>query len=318
MLLADLSNIMKRDVQENRKCSSLKSFFPLYFFIAPGLIIVILFQYLPMFSNIIAFMDYDMFKGWMGLGSQFIGFANFSFLSEPWFYSLAYRTLLYSISILLTSFPLSIVLALMINELRNYQFKRVIQTISYLPHFVSWVTVAGLVYIFLSIDVEGLVNNIIVAMGGERVLFMHESEFFLPLLIITQIWKETGWGSIIYLAAIATINIELYEAAWVDGAGRWKQLIHITLPSIIPTTCILLIFSIGGLFNGNFDQFFNFQNNIIRDDTNVIATFVYYKGLREGDYSLSAAVGLFQGLVSFILIMLANRFSKKVSESGIV
>lgn len=302
-----------------KKRSKWRNFTQLYLFLLPAMTIVFLFQYLPMLSNVVAFLEYDMFNGWMGLSSPFVGFKNFNFFNQEWFYSLAFRTIFYNVSVLLISFPFSIILALMINELKDLHFKKVIQTISYMPRFVSWVTVGGIIYIFLSLEPEGLINNILVDwFGQEKILFMHEPAYFLPLMLISQIWKDTGWGSILYLASMATINPELYEAAKVDGAGRWKQLLHITLPCIMPTTFILLIFNMAGLFAGNFDQIFNLQNAIIRDDTNVITTFVYYKGIVERDFGVAAAIGLFQGIVSFIFIMSSNYLSKKVSGNSIV
>ncbi len=291
--------------------------YPLYFGVLPSILLTLIFSYLPMFTNVIAFMDYDMFNGWLGLGSPFVGFQNFSFLKDPDFYKLVTRTLTYSVAGLIFSFPASLLLALALNELRNELFKRTIQTISYIPHFVSWVTVASLVYIFLSVDPSGLINNLKQAMvGGERISFMQKPEYFLAILLITGVWKEIGWGTIIYLASITSIDPQLYEAAQIDGAGRWKQMLHVTLPGIMPATVILLIFAVGGLFSSNFDQIYNLQNDVIRNDVSTINLYVYYKGLRDQQYSLSTAIGLFQGVISFILIRTANFISKKVADVG--
>lgn len=241
-----------------RRMNNLWSFRALYLFILPSLALTFLFSYLPMFSNAIAFMDYKMTKGWLGLGSPFVGLKHFKFVMEPWFYTLVGRTLVYSLSVLLTSFPASVILALLINELRGVTFKKISQTVSYIPHFVSWVTVAGLFYVFLTYDQTGIVNDIkVVLVGGERYSYMQYPDLFLPFLILSQLWKETGWGSILYLATIVSIDQQLYEAAWVDGAGRFRQMLHITLPCLIPTASIILIMSMGGVLSTNFEQIFN-------------------------------------------------------------
>jgi len=272
-----------------------------------------------MFSNLIAFMDYDFTAGWFGLGSPFVGLKHFSFLREPWFYSLAGRTLLYSVTLLVFSFPASLILALLLNELRHLLFKKTIQTIFYIPHFVSWVTVAGMVYLFTSVDLSGAVNNLKQALfGGERISFMQNQEVFLPVLLITQLWKEIGWGTILYLAAITMIDPQLYEAAEVDGASRWKRMLHITLPGLSSTTSILLIFALGGIFTSNFDQIFNLQNPVIREYTDTINVFVYYRGIAAHQYSFATAVGLFQGVVTFLLITGTNYMTKKLNNTGII
>lgn len=285
----------------------------------PAIAICLVFQYLPMFSNYIAFLDYDFNKGWFGFGSPFVGLKNFEFIATPAFIELLLRTLLYSATMLLFCFPTSLVLALLMNELRIDMFKKTVQTISYMPHFVSWVTVSGLVYMFLTTDTTGLVNNVLESVFHmERKIYMQDKGFFLPILIITQIWKETGWGTILYFAAIANIGPQLYEAADIDGATRLQKAVHITLPGLIPTTCILLIFSLGGLVSSNFDQIFNLQNPMLRPDTDTINIHVFYRGLKNHQYAYASAVGLFQGLVSFVLIMATNAITKRTSNIGII
>lgn len=291
----------------------------LHMFLIPAFVLTFFFSYLPMFSNVIAFMHYNMFKGWMGLGSEWVGFDNFAFLKEQWFYKLAFRTLYFNITMLLFSFPASLILALLLNELKSHTFKKYAQTISYVPHFVSWVTVASLVYIFLSVDISGLVNNLKVALfGGERILFMQDKDYFLPVLVISQVWKEIGWGSILYLAAISTVDPQLYEAATVEGAGRWKQMLHITLPCLAPTTVIIMIFSVASMFGGNFDQIITLQNQVIQADTNIIGTDIYYRGVKGANYSVAMAVGLFSGLISFILLRIANYSGKKIADTSVI
>jgi putative aldouronate transport system permease protein len=291
----------------------------LYLFLVPAIAFTLLFQYLPMFGNYIAFLDYDFTNGWMGLLSPFTGLKNFSFVSELWFWQLAGRTVLYSFSLLIFSFPAPLILALLLNEIKKQLFKQVLQTISYIPHFVSWVTVSGLFYLFLSTDISGLVNNIQQALtGGERISYMQNPNLFVVFLVLSNLWKEIGWGTILYLAAITMIDPQLYEAAEIDGASRWSRIWYITLPSLLPTVCILLIFSLGGLFSSNFDQVFNMQNSVIRNDTNTINTFVYFRGVQNQQYSFAAAVGLFQGFVSFLLIMSTNYVTKKLNNIGII
>ncbi|MBO7744721.1 sugar ABC transporter permease [Paenibacillus sp. MWE-103] len=293
----------------------------LYLFLLPALALTFVFAYLPMFSNYIAFLDYDFNKGWFGFGSKFVGFDNFAkFLHDHKFYTLIGRTLLYSVTMMVATFPAPLILALLLNELRGERFKKIVQTTSYIPHFVSWVTVAGLFYLFLTVDATGLVNNIrqFFDPGAERISFMQDAHNFLPVLVISEIWKETGWGTILYLAALTTIDPQQYEAAQVDGASRFQRLRYITLPGLVPTMCILLIFSLSGLLATNFDQVFNLQNKMIRLDTDTIGVYTYYQGLVSGQYSYSAAVGLFQGLVSFILIMATNATTKRLSNVGII
>lgn len=300
-------------VGKNRKLYSL------YLFLLPSILVTLLFSYLPMFSNYIAFLNYKFSNGWMGLGSPFVGLKNFSFISKQWFWEIAGRTVLYSSTTLLFSFPAPLILALLLNEIKNKTYKRVVQTVSYIPHFISWVTVSGLFYLFLTVDSSGIVNNVLALMGfTDRVSFMQKPELFLPFLVLSQMWKEIGWGTILYLAALTTINPELYEAASIDGASRMKRVWHITLPSLLPTTSILLIFSLGHLFGSNFDQVFNMQNSVIRQYTDTIDIFNYYNGVQNQQYSLSAAVGLFQGLITFVLIMVTNHVTKRVSDTGII
>lgn len=290
----------------------------LYLFLAPALLLTLIFGYLPMFSNIIAFMDYKITNPMFGLASPFVGFKWFSFLKEGWFYEIAGRTVLYSFMTLLFGFPASLILALLFNELRSQVFKKVVQTISYVPNFVSWVTTAGLVYLFLSVDSTGLVNNIAQSVFHlPRQSFMQNPNAFLPILIVTNLWKNVGWGTILYMAALSTIDEQIYEAAEVDGAGRWAKLVHITLPGLIPTFCILLIFALGGLFSVNFDQVFNLQNSVIRQDVMTINLYTYYNGIVNGNYPISTAVGLFQGVVSFILIYSVNKVTRRLADTGI-
>ena len=297
----------------------IRQLMPLYIFLLPAIGITLVFAYLPMFSNYIAFLDYDFVKGWFGFASPFMGLKNFAFLKEAWFYQLAGRTILYSLAVIVFSFPAPLILALLINELRHALYKKCVQTVSYIPHFVSWVTVGGLFYLFMSTDPSGLINNIKTALfGGPRISFMQDSKLFLPFIVISQVWKELGWGTIIYLAAITVVDPQLYEAAEVDGASRWKRMWHVTLPGLLPTTCILLILTLNGLFSSNFDQILNLQNDVIRNETYTINVFTYFRGVRNAQYAFAAAVGLFQGLVSLVLVLIVNNTTKRLGDTGII
>jgi putative aldouronate transport system permease protein len=293
--------------------------YPLYLFLVPAVIVTFLFAYLPMFSNIVAFMDYDLLKGWFGLGSPFVGFKWFGVIfRDPAFFQLIGRTLLYQVLILAFTVPAPFILAMLINEVSNRAFKRSVQTISYLPHFISWVTVASLIYLFLSTDTTGIINDFKQAVfGGPRIVFMKYAQNFPWVLTFSSIFKETGWGSIIYLAAIASLDVELYEAAMIDGAGRWKQFRYITFPGVLPTTMILIIFAMAGLLSSNFDQIYNLQNPIILMDTNTINMYTYYEGVLGRHYAVAAAVGLFQGAVNCLTLLGANRLSKTLTEYGL-
>lgn len=291
----------------------------LYLFLIPAVVLTFLFGYLTFFSIPIAFMDYNMFRGWFGLGSDWVGLRHFqAFLTDSWFWEMTGRTVLYSFIGIIIGFPASLILALLFNELRNANFKKTVQTISYVPNFVSWVTVAGLVYLFMSIEPTGLINNIVTAItGGERVSYMMNSNNFLPVLVLTGVWKSVGWGTIMYMAAIAGIDPQLYEAAEIDGAGRLGRAVYITFPGLLPIFCILLIFATGGLFSVSFDQVFNLENQVIRENVQTIDFFTYQRGIIGGRYSQATAVGLFQSAVSFLLVITVNKVARKVSDTGI-
>lgn len=292
---------------------------PLYLFLVPGVVITFLFAYLPMFSNVIAFMDYDITAGWLGLASPFVGFKWFiTIFRDPKFFRLVWRTLYYSAAVLVLSVPAPFILAMLMNELSNKAFKRTVQTISYLPHFISWVTIASLIYLFLSTDTSGIVNNIRQLLGAKnRIIFMKYPANFPIVLSLSSVYKEMGWGSIIYLAAISALDVELYEAAAIDGAGRWKQFTNITFPGVLPTTMILLIFAMAGLLSSNFEQIYNLQNDLIVLDTNTINVYTYRTGVQGRKYSIATAVGLFQGGVNCLMLLSANWVSKRLTEYGL-
>ncbi|MBB6735574.1 sugar ABC transporter permease [Cohnella sp. CBP 2801] len=287
----------------------------LYILLAPAILFVFVFVYMPLPGIMVAFKDYDVFKGFWG--SDWVGLEHIREVFElPMIGDAVVQTLLISTLTLLVCFPAPILLALLLNELRLKLFKRVAQTLLYLPHFLSWISVIGIAYAFYSI--YGPLNDIRLWLFGadtERVMFLANQNFFIPNVLLLSLWKETGWSTVIFLASIAAVDPQLYEAAYIDGAGRFKQTIHITLPSILPTVMIMLIFQLGNLFQSNFELIYGLQNPFV--NTEVISTVIYKQGIQQGAYALSTALGFIQGLIAFILTVAANFLSKKLTSSGI-
>lgn len=288
----------------------------LLLFVSPAIILTLFFSYLPMFGNIIAFQDFDIADGFFG--SPFVGLQNFiKLFDDPHALLVIKNTIILSLVNLVFTFPAPIILALLLNELKSMAFKKTVQTISYLPHFISWVIILGFVKQMTSLD-GGTINSIKVALfGGEPIMFLAKAELFLPIIVITNVWKEIGWNTIIFLAALSGIDSQLYEAASIDGAGRLKQVYHVTLPGMLPTVIILLILSLSHIFGTNFDQVYNLINVHIQDKVDVLETYVYREGIQKAKYPFAAAVGLFQGVISFILIIVTNKLSKKFTEISI-
>ncbi|MFC3798461.1 ABC transporter permease [Cohnella sp. GCM10012308] len=283
----------------------------------PAILWMILFNYIPMYGIIIAFQEYTPFKGF--IHSDWTGLANFKELfADPTFRESLSNTFKISIAKLVFGFPAPIVLALLLNELVFKRFKRVVQSLTYLPYFVSWVLVVGLMYTLLDPD-TGVLAKLLVRLGliGDETMLMGSAHSFLALVVITEIWKNIGWNSIIYLAAIAGIDPQMYEAAVMDGANRFQRIWHITLPAIKPTIIILLILSIGGLVNSNFDQMYLMQNSMTQDAANVLSVYSYKMGLVSGRFSYGTAVGLFQSLVAFVLMYMANYSSRKITKESL-
>lgn len=283
----------------------------IYLMALPVLAYYIIFHYGPMYGVIIAFKNFSPGRGI--LGSSWVGFQWFKdFFSSYYFGRLLRNTVLINVLNLIFSFPAPIILALLLNELRHERFKKTVQTVSYLPHFISLVVICGMIHDFTARD--GIINDIVEWFGGERKTMLLEPGLFRPIYIISGIWQNVGWDSIIYLAALSGIDQELYEAAVIDGANRWKQTLHITLPGILPTIVILLIMRIGAMMNVGHEKIILLYNSNIYETADVISTFVYRKGLSQANYSYSAAVGLFNSIVNFVLIILANWFSRKATE----
>lgn len=285
-----------------------------YIMAIPMLVYYILFHYQPMYGAIIAFKNFSPGGGIMG--SPWAGFTHFeSFFSSVYFWRVLRNTVLINFYNLIFGFPAPIILALLLNEIRNNIFKRTVQTVSYLPHFISIMVVCGMIIDFTSSD--GIINDIMAMFGGERSTLLLKPELFRPIYVSTNIWQEVGWGSIIYLAALTSIDPQLYEAAIIDGAGKWKQTWNITIPGIMPTIVILLILRIGQMMNVGFEKIILLYNPNTYETADVISSFVYRKGLLEFNYSYSAAVGLFNSIINFTLIVTANWISRKLNETSL-
>ncbi|MBD3917207.1 sugar ABC transporter permease [Paenibacillus sp. PR3] len=287
----------------------------LYFLLLLPIAYFILFKYVPMYGAAIAFQDYSIFKG--VTGSEWIGFENFRELfAMSQFYEVVRNTLLLNLLDLVFSFPAPIILALLLNELRVMWFKKTAQTLLYLPHFISWIIIGGLVYQMFSNN-GGLVNNLITSLGFHSVPFLTEKNHWLLVYLGTGIWQSAGWGTIIYLAALTGINKELYEASEVDGAGRLKKMWHITLPGIRSTIVVMLIMQLGHIMTIGFERPFVMGNDLVKDYSEVISTFVYKAGLQSAQFSLATAMGLFQALVGLVFVIASNAIAKKFGEQGI-
>lgn len=286
-----------------------------YLMALPVILYYLIFQYGPMYGTIIAFKQYDIVKGvW---GSPWVGFKYFIEFFESFYFERTLRnTLLISLYELLWGFPAPIILALLLNELRHNKFKRVVQTITYLPHFVSTVVICGMIFDFVSRN--GFITEIFVFLGGERTNLLSQPQYFRTIFISSGIWQGVGWGTIIYLSALSGIDMEQYEAAMIDGAGRLKQLIHITLPGLMPTIVILLILRIGQVMSVGFEKIILLYNPNTYETADVISSYVYRKGLGEAfQFSFTAAVGLFQSVINFTLVISANWISRKVNETSL-
>lgn len=286
----------------------------LFLIALPGLLHFLIFKYIPLAGNIIAFQDFNLFQGF--LHSKWVGLKHFIYMfNYPEFFMVLRNTLRFGLYSILFGFPAPLLLALLLNEIRMEWFKRTMQTLLYLPHFLSWVIVGG---IFVEVLAnEGIVNTILGRFGFEPVSFLTEPKYFLGVVIGAGIWKEIGWSMIIYLAAMTSINPNLYEAAMVDGAGRWRRMWSITLPSLTPTIIILFLLRIGHLMDANVEQVLFFLNPLVREVGEVFDTYVYRVGLTGGLYSYTTAIGIFKAVVSVVLVVSLNKLSKKTTGETI-
>lgn len=308
----------------NERFAQIKKHRIFYLFLLPAVISAFIFNYIPMGGVIMAFQDYLPQNGW--LHSDFVGLTHFiEFLTDPDFYRALWNTLGINFLMILVGFPLPIIFSLALNEMRSQKFKRVTQTITYLPHFLSWVVIAGLAYRMFEQN-YGAVNLLLAFFGQEKIAFFRESQYFWGLVVGLSIWKELGWNSIVYLAALSTVDPVLHEAAMIDGANRWQRLWKITLPSIAPTIAIMLVLQVGALVSStasgswgvNFDAVFNLQNAMVAEKAITLDLYVYQQGIQYNRVSLAAAVGVVQSVVSLILVVITNRASKKISGASVL
>ena len=283
----------------------------------PGAVWMVIFNFIPMYFIIICFMRYNVAKGI--LRSKWIGLDNFKeFFTDSRFWLVIWDTFGLNLIRLLVEFPLPIIFAVLINELISLRYKKVVQTVTYLPHFLSWIIVGGVMYNWLSDS--GFMTDLLVRMGvlAEPVYLIGTPQYFWGILITSEIWKELGWNSIIYIAAISSIDPNLYEAATIDGAGRFKKIWHITLPSIKGTIAVLLILNIGNLMGSNFEQLFVFYKPVLYDVIDVIDIYAYRMGIENGRLSYATAIGLFRSVFALILLYTANKASKKLTGTSLV
>jgi len=294
----------------------LRKTLPLYLLLSPAVISLFLFNYIPMYGIIISFKDYSIYKG--VLGSPWVGWKYFDyFLHDPTFWAVMRNTLIINFYDLVFGFTAPVIFALLVVEIYQMRFKKAIQTISYLPHFLSWVVVSGIAYQILS-PTDGLVNLFLQDVFGiEPIHFMMKESIFRGILVAADIWKSVGWSAILYFAVIVGIDKTLYEAAWIDGASRVRQLIHITLPHMVPMIVLLLLLRLASMFGIGFERVFLLQNAMVYDVSDVISTYIYRIGLVKAQYSLTTAIGLAQSVLGFILLVLSNKISKKSVGLGL-
>lgn len=285
-----------------------------YGMILIGITCLFFFSYMPMLGIQIAFKNFKI--GQTIWSAKWVGLDNFKFLRDPEFWRVMKNTITLTVSKFVFSFPAPIILALLINEIRNVRFKKIVQSITYIPHFISWVVVAYMLDSFLS-PYTGIVNELIVKLGGNAVFFMGDTRWFVPLVVLASVWKEVGWGTIVYLAAITSIDQEMYEAAKLDGAGRWNQMRYITLPSIVPTISMLFILAIPGILNAGVDAVYPLMNNANLEVSTVLDVYVLTNGLQRGKYSFATAVGLMSSIFSLLLLLGANKASEKMTGEGL-
>lgn len=284
--------------------------------VVPAIVLLIVFVYVPMAGNVVAFKDFSFRKGIFG--SDWVGFKNFERLWQmrP-FWNAFQNQLTISFFMLITGFPVPIILALLLNEVRRSKIKRFFQTSYTVPYFLSWIVVAGIITSMLA-D-RGIINQLMMALGGDKQKILRDGDQFRVMLYVTEIWKSAGWNSILYMAALAGINPELYEAASLDGANRWQQMLHITWPGLASTAAVLLVLSAGSVMQGGFDQILNLYNVMVQSKADIIDTFIYREFISKGmEFPLAAAVGLFKAVVNIALLVSVNFFVKKMGQEGVL
>ena len=301
--------------RKNRVWAGIKRDKFLYLLALPGIVYFVLFKYVPMWGILISFQDYSPYQGL--IASKWVGLEHFQrFFANPDFFQLFRNTMAINLLNLIFFFPLPIVLSLMLNEVRSAAYKKLLQSVVYLPHFLSWVIIVGISFLFLS-QGEGILNKILVELGFGKIDFLTNKNYFWAILTIQSIWKEAGWGTVIFLAAIAGIDPQLYEASTMDGAGKLRQMWHITLPGIRSVVIVLLILRIGHMMDVGFEQVFLMMNGAVSDVADVFDTYVYRLGVKQGQFSFSTAVGLFKSVIGLLLVIGANQLAKKFGEDGV-
>lgn len=287
----------------------------LYVLALPGILFFLVFKYIPMWGIIIAFQDYSPFRGIQG--SEWVGLQHFTALVDNPDFALLFRnTLAISLLNLILFFPFPILISLGLNELRSVAYKRLIQTIIYMPHFLSWVIIAGLTLLLFAKG-TGLINELFALWGWPRVDILTNPDSFWIMVTLQAMWKEAGWGTIVFLAAMASVDTQLYEAARMDGAGRLRQIWHITLPAIRSVIIVLLILRLGDIMEVGFEQIFLMYNGAVSEVAEVFDTYVYRTGIEQGDFSYSTAVGLFKSVIGLVLVVVANRVVKRMGQEGV-
>jgi putative aldouronate transport system permease protein len=287
----------------------------LYLLSIPGILYFVVFKYVPLAGSVIAFQDYNIFKGFSG--SDWVGFKNFEkMFAYMEFLRILKNTLLIAAYDLIFAFPAPILMALLLNELRGIIYKRLVQTVIYMPHFLSWVIISGIAIGLLSQE-HGIVNHLRSWIGLDRVYFLGEESYIKSIIVGSGVWRDTGWGTIIYLAAITGINPEQYEAAEIDGANRWRQTISITLPSLLPTITIMFLLQIGHFLDFGFERVFVFLNSLNQSSGDTLDTYIYRVGLLQQQYGYTTAIGLFKSIVGLALLTTGNALSKKATGEGL-
>lgn len=312
-LISDDTTVEKRR-RRSKLVSDLNRYKYLYLMILPAIVFLIIFKYMPMYGVIIAFKNYRFADGiW---GSHWVGLHYFGrMFADSTFLTVLRNTLVISLLKLFVGYSGEIAFALILNEVVSTKLKKITQTVSYLPHFVSWVVLAGVFKQLLSLN--GPVNGLVELLGGEKQIFLANSTLFVPILILTDMWRQVGWGSIIMLAAITGIDKALYESASIDGANRFQKMMKITLPSLMPVITIMFLVKVGNILNGGFDQIFNLYSPLVMNVGDIIDTYVYRVGLLNMDFSYSTAIGLFKNVVGVTLMLIVNRTTKQANQYGI-
>lgn len=308
--------VPRKSVNKKWTLSKFRKDLWLYVLLLPGLVYFLIFKYLPMWGVLIAFQNFNPYLGFWN--SEWVGMDHFTtFFNNPDFVRLLRNTMILAVYDLVFFFPAPIVAALLLNEIRVGIFKRMVQTMIYVPHFISMVIVASMTYVFLTTN-GGVLNELIALLTGQKINFLADPNWFRPLIILQIMWKETGWGTIIFLAALASVDVEQYEAAVVDGANRRQRMWHITLPAISSTIVILLILRLGNFLDNGFEQIFLMTNSLNRTVADVFDTYVYTVGITQGAFSYSTAVGLFKSIVGVMLIYGSNYLAKRFGQEGII